>query len=49
MGKDLRRHLPDIWECEIQPYLEEFFYDQPKKVEPFRWRELARTRLKDWS
>jgi MoxR-like ATPase len=49
MGKNLRRHLPDIWECEIEPYLEEFFYDQPKKVEPFRWRGLARTRLKDWS
>jgi MoxR-like ATPase len=49
MGDDLGQHLADIWECEIEPYLEEFFYDQPKKVEPFRWRELARTRLKDWS
>ncbi|KFE68446.1 AAA family ATPase [Hyalangium minutum] len=49
MGSELREHLPDIWECEIEPYLEEFFYDQPKKMEPFRWRDLARTRLKDWS
>jgi hypothetical protein len=45
----LKTHLPDIWRGEIEPYLEEFFYDQPKKVAPFRWETLVENRLKDWA
>jgi hypothetical protein len=45
---DLRSHLADIWLCEIEPYLEEYFYDQPDKVSSFRWKELVKDRLSDW-
>jgi 5-methylcytosine-specific restriction protein B len=45
----LKTHLPDIWRGEIEPYLEEFFYDQPGKVAPFRWKTLAENRLKEWA
>ena len=44
----LKEHLPDIWMGEIEPYLEEFFYDQPGKVEPFRWGNLIENKLKEW-
>jgi MoxR-like ATPase len=51
MRKDqvLKEHLSDIWLGEIEPYLEEFFYDQLAKVEPFRWRTLIENKLKDWA
>ena len=26
---------------EIEPYLEEFFFDQPDKLERFRWESVA--------
>ena len=47
-GKNLRTILPDIWTSEIEPYLEEYFYDRPAKVEAFRWPELSTGALKDW-
>ena len=47
-NKNLKEILPDIWKGEIEPYLEEFFYDNPKKVDPFRWIALAENKLKDW-
>jgi hypothetical protein len=34
---DLATHLPSIWQTEIEPYLEEFFFDKPDVVEQFRW------------
>ncbi len=49
MRADLRSTLPDIWSREIEPYLEEFFYDQPAKVEQFRWESLVRDQLKDFA
>lgn len=47
-GDDLRHSLPHIWEGEIEPYLEEVFYDQIDKMESFRWSALRVGRLKDW-
>ena len=47
-GKNLRTILPDIWTSEIEPYLEEYFYDRPSKVDAFRWPELSSGALKDW-
>jgi hypothetical protein len=47
-GQGLRHTLPDVWEGEIEPYLEEFFYDQPDKVDPFRWKNLIAGRLAGW-
>jgi 5-methylcytosine-specific restriction protein B len=34
---DLVTHLPSIWQTEIEPYLEEFFFDKPDVVDSFRW------------
>jgi 5-methylcytosine-specific restriction protein B len=38
---ELSRHIADIWQMEIEPYLEEYFFDQPAKVEKFRWSEIG--------
>jgi 5-methylcytosine-specific restriction protein B len=37
---DLATQLPDIWQMEIEPYLEEFFFDQPEKFAQFRWENV---------
>lgn len=33
----LDEHIADIWELEIEPYLEEYFFDERETVEQFRW------------
>jgi hypothetical protein len=42
LKRDLLEHLEDIWKMEIEPYLEEYFFDQPDKVELFRWEKLKK-------
>jgi 5-methylcytosine-specific restriction protein B len=37
---ELVKHVEDVWRMEIEPYLEEYFFDQPDKVEAFRWDEV---------
>lgn len=32
--------IEDIWCMEIEPYLEEYFFNQPEAVEEFRWNKL---------
>jgi 5-methylcytosine-specific restriction enzyme B len=32
--------IEDIWQMEIEPYLEEYFFNQPEKVEDFRWKKI---------
>lgn len=41
LEENLREQLPDIWQLEIEPYLEEYFFDQPDQVEAFRWAKIA--------
>lgn len=36
-----RDELRNIWNLEIVPYLEEFFIDQPEKVDNYRWDEIT--------
>ena len=48
-GAALGSALKDIWEGEIEPYLEEYFYDQPGKLEPLRWKSLAASMLASWN
>jgi 5-methylcytosine-specific restriction protein B len=36
----LAADLPDIWQLEIEPYLEEYFFDQPERVAAFRWAQV---------
>ena len=48
-GAALRFTLRDVWEGEIEPYLEEYFYDQPSKLEPLRWNSLSSSVLASWN
>jgi 5-methylcytosine-specific restriction enzyme B len=41
LRSDLGEQLESIWRTEIEPYLEEYFFDQPKKVDQFRWHKVA--------
>nr|WP_246407567.1 AAA family ATPase [Geomicrobium halophilum] len=38
--ENLDEELEDIWRMEIEPYLEEYFFDQPDKTEMFRWEQV---------
>jgi len=49
LDEDLRMNLPQIWRGEVEPYLEEVFYDRPERMEEFRWEALAAGRLKEWA
>ncbi len=44
LQRELATHLEDIWRMEIEPYVEEYFFDQPDRVEAVRWH-LVRTKL----
>jgi len=48
-GADLKKLLPIIWRSEIEPYLEEYFYDDSKKAEVFTWEQLKTTKLSSWA
>lgn len=37
---DLGSRIEAIWRTEIEPYLEEYFFDEPERVSPFRWAEV---------
>jgi 5-methylcytosine-specific restriction protein B len=40
MTPTLTTTLPDIWQLEIEPYLEEIFFDRPEEVDLFRWERV---------
>lgn len=42
LKKDLPDHIEDIWQMEIEPYLEEYFFDQPDKADEFRWGKVGK-------
>ncbi len=42
---DLADQIEDVWRMEIEPYLEEYFFDQRDKLESFRWEAIAKTIL----
>jgi hypothetical protein len=46
--QELRNTLGAIWEGEIEPYLEEYFYADPGRIEPFRWPSLVTGPLVEW-
>jgi 5-methylcytosine-specific restriction enzyme B len=39
---DLADQIDSVWQMEIEPYLEEYFFDQPSKVDQFRWNEVKK-------
>ena len=36
----LGEQLESIWRLEIEPYLEEYFFDRPDRVDAFRWANI---------
>ena len=40
LTKTLSEALPDIWQMEIEPYLEEYFFDDPEKMDEFLWDKI---------
>jgi 5-methylcytosine-specific restriction protein B len=36
----LTEEIEDIWRMEIEPYLEEYFFDQADQVARFRWESV---------
>ncbi len=38
---DLASQIADIWRMEIEPYLEEYFFDQPGKYQEFCWEVVS--------
>jgi 5-methylcytosine-specific restriction enzyme B len=37
LHEDLPESISSIWRMEIEPYLEEYFFDQWETIEQFRW------------
>ena len=37
---DLPEQLSTIWQLEIEPYLEEYFFDRPEQANTFRWEKV---------
>lgn len=40
LRQDLEDQIRDIWQMEIEPYLEEYFFDQPDRASDFRWEKV---------
>lgn len=40
LQRGLRDDIEDIWRMEIEPYLAEYFFDQPQKVDDLRWDKI---------
>ncbi|WP_445249047.1 McrB family protein [Microcoleus sp. OTE_8_concoct_300] len=40
LTKTLVEDIPDIWEMEIEPYLEEYFFDNLEKMDEFLWENI---------
>jgi MoxR-like ATPase len=40
LTKTLSEDIQDIWQMEIEPYLEEYFFDDPAKMDEFLWDKI---------
>lgn len=40
LREELSAEIADIWRMEIEPYLDEYFFDQPDKADAFRWERV---------
>ena len=41
LHEHLQEELEDIWRMEIEPYLEEYFFDRPAVVDEYRWERIG--------
>lgn len=49
MKDDLAERLEDIWRCEIEPYLEEFFFDARATAAKYAWDKVVTGALAGWA
>jgi MoxR-like ATPase len=49
MREDLKETIGDIWEGEIESYLDEYLYGKDIKIDPYRWINLCKDHLDEWS
>ncbi len=42
LTENLEEDIESIWKMEIEPYLEEYFFNQPDKVAEFRWDNVKK-------
>ncbi|NES72933.1 MAG: ATPase, partial [Okeania sp. SIO2D1] len=40
LRENIDEEIQDIWQMEIEPYLEEYFFTQPEKLDEFRWNKI---------
>jgi 5-methylcytosine-specific restriction protein B len=40
LTKTLAKDIQDIWQMEIEPYLEEYFFDNQEKMDDFMWDKI---------
>jgi 5-methylcytosine-specific restriction protein B len=40
LTKTLDKDIQDIWQMEIEPYLEEYFFDDQAKMDEFLWNKI---------
>jgi 5-methylcytosine-specific restriction enzyme B len=41
LQEELFDHIEDIWNMEIEPYLGEYFFDQPETAQKFSWERVS--------
>jgi len=41
MRQDLHDSIANIWQMEIEPYLEEYFFDRRSRVDAYRWHRVT--------
>jgi len=42
LRENLADEIEDVWKMEIEPYLDEYFFDRSQKVDDFRWEKVGR-------
>ena len=47
LKENLHEEIQDVWEMEVVPYLEEYFFDQPGKVKEYHWEKIEGRLLND--
>lgn len=40
LDPDIEEHMEDIWKLEIEPYLEEYFFDKPDQAYKYKWQNV---------
>ena len=40
LSPSIEDDIADIWQTELEPYIEEFFFDQPDKAARFEWDKV---------